>query len=65
MRLCPPFAATTPHSFNREDTLERIKRLESEANDCARRMNKIIREGKLPDELVELPFPEEEDEECE
>jgi len=28
-------------------------------------MNRIIEEGNLPEETVELPFPEEEDEECE
>lgn len=32
----------------REDTLLRIKHLESEANNCAKRMNEIIREGNPP-----------------
>jgi len=28
-------------------------------------MNEIIRRGNLPEEPVEMPFPDEEDEECE
>jgi len=54
----------TPQLY-REDTLLRIRRLESQANDCAKRMNEIIVKGNLPEELIEEPFPEEEDEECE
>lgn len=42
----------------REDALRRIRGLEREANDCARQMNEIIRENNLPEEPVELPFPE-------
>ncbi len=50
----------------REDTLLRIKHLQSEANEYERRMNEIIKKGNLPEQPVELPFPEEEeDEECE
>ena len=54
----------TPQLY-REDTHERIKRLERDCNDLARRMNEIIKKGNLPEELVEMPFPEEEDKECE
>ncbi len=49
----------------REYTLLRIKRLQREANDCAKRMNKIIRKGNLPEDSVEMPFPDEEGDECE
>ena len=48
----------TPQLY-REDLVERIRRLESEANDCAKRMNEIIRKGHLLEELVEEPFPPE------
>lgn len=60
----------TPRGYNsqelfREDTLLRIKRLQSDANDCARRMNEIILKGNLPEKPVQLPFPEDDDAECE
>ena len=42
----------------REDTLERIKRIESEINDIAREMNRTIEEGNLPEEPIPKPFPE-------
>lgn len=45
----------------RDDTLERIRRLERDCNASARRMNEIIRKGKLPEKPVPLPFPEAED----
>ena len=51
--------------FYREDILLRIKQLESEANDGARRMNDITRKNNLPEELVEERFPEDDDTECE
>ena len=47
----------SPELF-REDPLFRIGRLECEINDCAKRMNKIIRQENLPGELVGLPFPD-------
>jgi len=50
----------TPRLY-REDTLLRIKRLEREVNDCAKQMNDIILKGNLPEELVELPYPDAED----
>ncbi len=42
----------------REDTLTRIRRLESEANGIFREMNRIIDEGDLPEKPVPVPFPE-------
>lgn len=45
----------------REDTLTRIRRLASEINGIAREMDNIIKEGNLPEKLVEVPFPAAED----
>jgi hypothetical protein len=50
----------TPQLY-REDTIERNRQLERDCNDSAKRMNRIIKEGRLPEKLVPLPFPEAED----
>ena len=49
----------------RDDTIARIRRLELEINGIARKMNRIIEEGNLPEDLIPLPFPGAVDEECE
>jgi len=49
----------------RQDTLERIERLQPELNSYPRKMNDIIRENNLQEKLLPEPFPEEEDDECE
>jgi len=48
-----------------EDTLTRIRCLESEINKITREMNSIIEEGNLPEDPIPLPFPGAEDEEWE
>ena len=60
----PGKAATHPYLYP-VDTLERIRRQEHEINDCAKKMNEIIGKGNVSEELVDLPFPEAEDPECE
>jgi len=49
----------------RQDTLERIRQLEREANRGVKKINRIIQEGNLPEKPIPRPFPEAEDEECE
>lgn len=50
----------------REDTIEWIRFQEAEINKHVRKMNEIIRQGKLPEKEVPIPFPEaEEDPDCE
>jgi hypothetical protein len=40
--------------------------MERDCNESARRMNEIIRKGKLPEKPVGLPFPEADDDpDCE
>jgi len=49
----------------REDALKRIRRLERDINDRAKRMNEIIRQGNLPEEPIPEPYPEDDEPECE
>ncbi len=47
-----------------DDTIARIRSLELEINEITREMNRIIKEGTLPEDPIPLPFPGAEDEEC-